>query len=128
MSIIECIRGFRKERLHRPVGAKSKENLFPRRLFGAQEFRKPKTTMLRTVAILVALLAVGVFVLIEYVSPIKPVSQSFPELPHLELNHKLIKAEHLFTGDWHGPEALAVDPANKMLYTGTWCPRSSEFN
>jgi len=57
-------------------------------------------------------------VVVEYLAPIQPESRWLPDLPHLEPNRKLLYAEHLFRGQWVGPEALALDPSKKMLYTG----------
>jgi len=85
---------------------------------------------LSTVVLVSALVACA---LVAY-SPISPEPLELPSLPTLEANSRLQHAEHLFQGDWVGPEALALDPSKKLLYTGLadgrivrWDGKSSNY-
>lgn len=76
--------------------------------------------MLRVAAaVVVVLIAVGLYIVVNQLSPIKPEVRWLPELPTLDpVNRKLLPAEHLFNSQLVGPEAFAVDPSNKFIYTG----------
>jgi sugar lactone lactonase YvrE len=66
---------------------------------------------------LAAVLAGVVWLLIGPLCPIHPIAYTLDPLPTLPPNDRLVNAQHLFVGDWYGPESLAIDAQNR-LYTG----------